>query len=30
MFVVTSSSAQLSIFGDRSHLSEELKNEEGT
>ena len=30
MFVVTSSNAQLTIFGDRSHLSEELRNEEGT
>lgn len=30
MFVVTSSTAQLSIFGDRSHLPDDLRNEEGT
>jgi alpha-ribazole phosphatase len=30
MFVVTNRTAQLTIFGDRSHLSEELKNQEGT
>lgn len=30
MFVVTNSTAQLSVFGDRSHLSEELRNQEGT
>ncbi len=30
MFVVTKSTAQLSVFGDRSHLPEELKNQEGT
>ena len=30
MFVVTSRGAQLTIFGDRSHLPEELKNQEGT
>ncbi len=30
MFVVTSKTAQLTIFGDRSHLSEELRNQEGT
>lgn len=30
MFVVTNRKAQLTIFGDRSHLSEELKNQEGT
>jgi probable phosphoglycerate mutase len=30
MFVVTKSTAQLTIFADRSHLSEDLKNQEGT
>jgi probable phosphoglycerate mutase len=30
MFVVTTRTAQLTTFGDRSHLSEELKNQEGT
>src|SRR5688572_3029365 len=30
MFVVTNKKAQLEIFGDRSHLSENLKNQEGT
>lgn len=30
MFVVTGDAVQLSVFGDRSHLSEELRNEEGT
>ena len=30
MFVVTERTAQLAIFGDRAHLSEELKNQEGT
>jgi alpha-ribazole phosphatase len=30
MFVVTNKTAQLTIFGDRSHLSDELKNQEGT
>jgi probable phosphoglycerate mutase len=30
MFVVTSRTAQMTIFGDRSHLSEELRNQEGT
>jgi alpha-ribazole phosphatase len=30
MFVVTNRTAQLTILGDRSHLSEELKNQEGT
>lgn len=30
MFAVTRGSAQLSIFGDRSHLPDELKNQEGT
>jgi alpha-ribazole phosphatase len=30
MFVVTRRTAQLTIFGDRSHLSEELRNQEGT
>lgn len=30
MFAVTSDSAQLTVFGDRSHLPEELKNQEGT
>jgi len=30
MFVVTNSTAQLSIFGDRSHLPDDLKNQEGT
>lgn len=30
MFVVTSTTAQLTILGDRSHLSEDLKNQEGT
>lgn len=30
MFAVTTGPAQLTIFGDRSHLSEELKSEEGT
>jgi probable phosphoglycerate mutase len=30
MFVVTSRTAQLAVFGDRSHLTEELRNQEGT
>ena len=30
MFAVTNSTAQLTVFGDRSHLSDELKNQEGT
>jgi broad specificity phosphatase PhoE len=30
MFVVTNKMAQLTVFGDRSHLPEELKNQEGT
>ena len=30
MFVVTNTTAQLTILGDRSHLSEDLKNQEGT
>jgi len=30
MFVVTNKTAQLTILGDRSHLSSELKNAEGT
>lgn len=30
MFVVTSKTAQLTVLGDRSHLTEELKNQEGT
>jgi alpha-ribazole phosphatase len=30
MFVVTSSAVQLALFGDRSHLPEDLRNEEGT
>jgi hypothetical protein len=30
MFIVTRKTAQLAIFGDRSHLSDELRNEEGT
>lgn len=30
MFAVMGSPAQLTIFGDRSHLPDELKNEEGT
>ena len=30
MFVVTSRTARLTIFGDRSHLSEDLRNQEGT
>ena len=30
VFVVTRKSAQLTILGDRSHLPEELKNQEGT
>jgi hypothetical protein len=30
MFVVTNRTALLTIFGDRSHLSEELKNQQGT
>jgi alpha-ribazole phosphatase len=30
MFVVTKQSAQLTVLGDRSYLSEELKNQEGT
>jgi alpha-ribazole phosphatase len=30
MFVVTSKTAQLTILGDRSHLTEELKNQPGT
>ena len=30
MFVITDRSAQLVTFGDRSHLSEELRNQEGT
>ena len=30
MFVVTKRTAQLTVFGDRAYLSEELKNQEGT
>jgi probable phosphoglycerate mutase len=30
LFVVTASTALLTVFGDRSHLSEELRNQEGT
>ncbi|MEO7156982.1 MAG: histidine phosphatase family protein, partial [Vicinamibacterales bacterium] len=30
VFEVTSSTAQLAIFGDRSHLPEQLRNEAGT
>jgi probable phosphoglycerate mutase len=30
LFVVTNRTAMLTTFGDRSHLSEELKNQEGT
>ena len=30
LFVVTNHAAQLTLFGDRSHLSEELRNQEGT
>jgi hypothetical protein len=30
MFVVTKRTAQLAVFGDRAHLSQELKNQEGT
>ena len=30
MFAITDRSAQLVTFGDRSHLSEELRNQEGT
>ena len=30
MFKVTSTTAMLAVHGDRSHLSEELKNQEGT
>ncbi len=30
MFVVTNRSARLTLFGDRAHLSEELRNQEGT
>jgi alpha-ribazole phosphatase len=30
MFTVTSTTAMLTLHGDRSHLSEELKNQEGT
>ena len=30
LFVVTSRTALLTLFGDRSHLSEELRNQEGT
>ena len=30
MFVVANGTAQLAFLGDRSHLSEELKNQEGT
>lgn len=30
MFVLTEGSAQLATFGDRAHLSEELRNQEGT
>ena len=30
LFVVTIRTARLTILGDRSHLSEELKNQEGT
>jgi hypothetical protein len=29
MFVVANGTAQLAFLGDRSHLSEELKNQEG-
>lgn len=30
MFAITNKTAQLMIFGDRSHLSEELRSQEGT
>ena len=30
MFAVTGTTALLTILGDRSHLSEDLKNQEGT
>jgi probable phosphoglycerate mutase len=30
MFVVTKDAVQLNVFGDRSHLPDELKNQEGT
>jgi alpha-ribazole phosphatase len=30
MFVVTNGTAQLALLGDRSHLTEELRNQEGT
>jgi probable phosphoglycerate mutase len=30
MFVVTKGTAQLAFLGDRSHLSEDLRNQEGT
>jgi probable phosphoglycerate mutase len=30
MFVITNKAAQLVVLGDRSHLSEELRNQEGT
>ena len=30
LFVTTKRTAQLTILGDRSHLPEELKNQEGT
>jgi alpha-ribazole phosphatase len=30
MFVITDKAAQLTLLGDRSHLSEELRNQEGT
>jgi alpha-ribazole phosphatase len=30
LFVVTNRTAQLTLFGDRSHLSEHLRNQEGT
>jgi hypothetical protein len=30
LFVVTKKTAQLTVFGDRSHLPEALKNQEGT
>ena len=30
MFVVSNKASQLTILGDRSHLSEELRNQQGT
>ena len=30
LFVVTSTTAHLTLLGDRTHLSDELKNQEGT